>query len=485
MKHPSIRRALLIRGGIGVSLLLCFLFAAVYGLVKHSFFRELDASITQTAALLANQIEYEEDHITYEWEEGLGSNRALTAEGLFQFWDHRTGSIKRSPALRSHDLPKFSGLDGKPLLRNITLPDGNRGRAIGLRVRPFVLPEAKAVMEARGTFIDPEQMPQTLVVAGNAEPLYQTLQMIQRILAVGVFLTLLLGFLMIQRAIRVSLRPIDELAAEMENRAENQLDAPLDLTGKLPSELIPLAKNFDSVLLRVAMVREREKDFIRHAAHELRTPVAGLRATTDLALSMPRKAADYVGHLASCQKTAIELGELVSRLSALSRIGQTSMPVVLESIDAKLVLMECVERFEPLIIQRGLRINCEIPDDHLMLKGDVALLRLIFNNLLDNALSYACPASELRIRAACTGGKASIRISNRMVGTTEDPERFFEPLFRKDQSRNDSGTHLGIGLTLARSAAISMGAGLVARNAEKDWIEFVLSVPAARGPSLA
>ena len=57
MSSPSIRRALLIRGGIGVGMLLCFLFVSVYLLVRHSLFRELDTSITQTAALLANQIE--------------------------------------------------------------------------------------------------------------------------------------------------------------------------------------------------------------------------------------------------------------------------------------------------------------------------------------------------------------------------------------------------------------------------------------------
>lgn len=479
MNHPSIRRALLIRGGIGVGLLLCFLFASVYLLVRHSLFRELDNSITQTAALLANQIEYEENKITYEWEEGLGSNRSLTNEGLFQFWDQRTGAITRSPALGPHDLPEFSGLDGRPLLRNITLPNGNRGRAIGLRAYPFVLPEQKALMEAKGTFTDPKLMPQTLVVAGNAEPLHQTLRAVQRMLAAGVFLTLLLGFMLIHRAIHVSLRPIDELAVEMEERAEHRLDEPLDLTRPLPSELIPLAKNFDSLLSRVAAIRQREKDFIRHAAHELRTPVAGLRAITDLALSKPRNASDYVAHLTSCQKTAVELGDLVGRLSALSRVNQSEAPVDLVSLDATAVLTECIERFEPLWSQQRLRAELALPDRELLVKGDAALLRIIFNNLLDNAASYAKPATDVRIHGALSAGRVEIRMSNMTEDSPGDPERLFEPLFRKETARNDSGAHLGIGLTLAQAAAASMGASLHGRMIGTHQIEFILSMAPA------
>ena len=322
-------------------------------------------------------------------------------------------------------------------------------------------------------------MPQTLVVAGNAEPLHQTLRAVQRILVAGVILTLSLGFVMIYRAIRVSLRPIDELAAEMEERAENRLDAPLDLTRPLPSELIPLAKNFDSLLSRVAAIRQREKDFIRHAAHELRTPVAGLRAVTDLALSKPRNASDYVAHLTSCQKTAIELGDLVGRLSALSRVSQSNSPVVLASLDLKAVLTECLERFEPLWNQQGLHAELALPEENLLVKGDTALLRIIFNNLLDNAASYATPATEVRIHGALNAGRVEIRFSNMTEDSPGDPERLFEPLFRKETSRTDAGAHLGIGLTLAQSAAASMGARLHAQMIGTQQIEFILSMATA------
>jgi signal transduction histidine kinase len=478
MNSPSIQRTLLIRGGLGIGGLMCVVFASVYLLVRHSLYLELDTSITETAALLANQIEYEADAITYEWEEGIGNNLALSSQGLFQFWDQRTGMIKRSPGLHSHDLPKFTGHDGQPLLRNVVLPNGNQGRAIGLRVYPFVLPKAKAEMLAQGTFIDPKSMPQTLVVAGNAEPLHQTLQTVQRIVAAGVSLTFIFGFFIIRGAIRVSLHPIDELAEEMKHRAENQLDTPMDISRRFPAELIPLATNFDFLLSRVATIRQREKDFIRHAAHELRTPVAGLRATTDLALSKSRKAEDYVEYLTSCQKVAIEMGELVKRLSALARIGLANEPVLLTPFDVKAHLSECLARFEPLFAERGLRVASQMPDHPLMVKSDAYLLRIIFNNLLDNALSYARPTSEIQIRAINSVERVEITFSNVTDDLSHNPERFFEPLFRKDSARVKEDAHLGIGLTLASSAANSVGASIVAQKDDNDWIRFVVSLPA-------
>jgi hypothetical protein len=161
MKTPSIRRSLLFRCGIGVGTLLCLLSATIYLLVRHSIYREMDQSITQTAALLANQVELERGNLTFEWQEGLGSNDALTMEGLFQFWDDHTNATTRSPALRSNDLPKFRGDNGSPLVKAILLPNGDRGRAVGLRVYPFVLPEEAERMLSQGQVIDPKGLPHT------------------------------------------------------------------------------------------------------------------------------------------------------------------------------------------------------------------------------------------------------------------------------------------------------------------------------------
>ena len=298
--------------------------------------------------------------------EAVGKLRALAVD--------KTGTITqgttRSAALHSSDLPKFSGIGGEPLFRSISLPDGRRGRAIGLRIYPFVLPDEIETMKALGNVVDPKTMPFTLVVARDAEPIYHTLDRLRWVLSAGALLTLGLGFVIIQRIVSVSLRPIDELTVQMKDRAEHPLDSALIVPGKMPVELTGLARSFDSLLSRVAAIRQRERDFIRHAAHELRTPIAGLRATTELALSQSRTNGEYRDHLNTCQSTATEMGELVKRLSALARIGQGGEAAKLESLDLAGQLSHCVETFRGLFEERSLALSISSPAERILVRGD-------------------------------------------------------------------------------------------------------------------
>lgn len=478
---PSIRRSLLIRCGAGVGTLLIILSAAIYLLVRHSLYREMDQSITQTAALLANQVELENGSVTFEWQEGLGSNDALILEGLFQFWDDRTGEATRSPALQSLNLPKFQGSNGRPLVKDIILPNGHRGRAVGLEVHPFILPDEMDKMRQRGNVIDPKSLPHTLVVARDTEPVNRTLDRLRYVLASGALLTLALGFTLIDHVIRISLRPIDELTRQVRERTEHQLDSALTMPGALPSELTGLADNFDSLLARVATTRQRERDFIQHAAHELRTPIAGLRATTELALSKPRDAASYADYLTTCRKTSEELGELVKRLSALARIGRSSGILVNpEVLDPCQLVEECLPPFRSITANRGIEIVLAASDPDLRFIGDRTLIRIILNNLLDNAACYTPDNGEIRIRCGRSGNRVEITVSNPAEELIDDPQRLFEPLFRRANPIDDQGSHLGIGLTLSLDAANAMGGTLQARKTENGWIEFVFSLSAQR-----
>ncbi|RYD25439.1 MAG: ATP-binding protein, partial [Verrucomicrobiaceae bacterium] len=112
--------------------------------------------------------------------------------------------------------------------------------------------------------------------------------------------------------------------------------------------------------------------------------------------------------------------------------------------------------------------------------ADPTLVRIIINNLMDNAASYSPSPGEVRIRCKTEGDHVQLTMANRSEDLPDNLERLFEPLFRKESSRNDAETHLGIGLTLSLEAATSMGASLRARKTNAGgWIEFILAIPAA------
>ena len=483
MRTSSLRRSLLIRCGTGIGVLLFILSTAIYFLVRQNMFHEVDQAIEQTASLLANQVELENEQITFEWREGLGSNFTLAQEGLFQFWDENTGATTRSPALGATDLPKFRGANGKPLLRSIQLPGGRHGRAIGLRIYPFVLQEEVVRMNQRGRVIDPKSMPYILVVARDTGIVNHTLQELSWVLAGGTVLTLIGGFILIGHVLRTTLKPINDLVSQVQDRAEHQLDRALDLPEALPNEFKVLAESFDTLLGRVAAIRDRERDFTRHAAHELRTPVAVLRATTELALSHAREPEQYRQLLSACHDTAIDLCELINRLSALARIGQTT-PAKIETFDLGEKLHRSVETFANISVDRELTLHIQPAAGPMPVSGDLSLAKIILDNLFDNALCYTEKGGTVSGRFFETRHHFGVSISNPTQSPVENPERWFEPLFRSEPSRQDTGSHLGVGLALSLQAALAMGWTLTARSDQANTVEFVLRAPKAAKSSI-
>lgn len=475
MTSPSIRRALLLRCGIGVGVLLVVLSLVVYNHVQKSLARELSRNVRGMASLLSDQIELENGGIIHEWQEGIRPKAVLPGGELFQFWDETSGISVRSPGMHETDLPRFTGPDGTPEFRSIRLADGSRARALGLRVFPFVLPEEVERMKQRGQVVDPRSFPHTLVVAQSEEPNARTLERLATVLVLGTLCTLGIGFVVVERVVRATLRPIDELASQVANRTEQQLDAALELPGRLPRELVGLATGFDSLLARVAVTRQRERDFIRYAAHELRTPIAGLRATTDLALSRMREAAEYEEHLRTCHRTALQLGELVQRLSSLARTGRPIDASQIEPVDLGQQLHDCLGRFYARARERGLLIEDEVPKSGLVVLGDRPLIRVILSNLLDNAVSYARAGRGIRIRFVRNADWIEMRFINEVEAMPEEPQRLFEPLFRQEASRHDASAHLGIGLTLSLDAARAMGGGMSVESDEaEETLVFIL-----------
>ena len=474
MATHSIRRALLIRCGIGSGLLLTALSLSVYFMVRHGLYEELDQSLRETASILGNQMEFEHGDIVFEWQEGLGTNSEIANRAFFQYWNDTSGVITRSPALGDGDLPKYSGPDGSPAIETIAIAGRAKpARAIGMVIYPYLNTEEVAA----GIPFDPKAYPHTLVVARDLTHVLRTLAYLAGILTTGTILTFIVGMLLIRHSIRNSLAPIDELTTQVHNRTGSQSETAIILPGTMPSELVPLAESFDSLLARVAAIRSREQDFIRHASHELRTPIASLSATIELALSKPRDAEEYARHLQSCATTSHQLNELVKRLSGLARIGQNTSTVKTQPLPVDDAVALSLGNFSQRIADLAMNVLFEKRDKEPVAQADPILLDIILNNLIDNAISYSASGSTIWIETVCKDS-IEITVTNPSTDLPEDLGRLFEPLFRRDLSRQEtSSSHLGIGLTLSSEAASAMGGSLTAARVEPGLVRFTLSMP--------
>jgi len=222
------------------------------------------------------------------------------------------------------------------------------------------------------------------------------------------------------------------------------------------------------------LARERSQ-FAAAAAHELRTPLAGLQLYGDMladGLGDPAKTRDYARRMS---EDAARLGRVVSNMLGFSQLERGNL-----SVDARMgrlgeVLHELAERMKPAVARTGAALDVDIsPDLHARFDRD-ALVRIV-GNLLDNAEKYARSAEDRTIRfaAADRGDVVEVSIEDRGPGIAAST-RLFRP-FSRGPGMGDGPDGLGLGLALSQSLARAMGGELAYKPRDGGGATFVLQL---------
>ena len=225
------------------------------------------------------------------------------------------------------------------------------------------------------------------------------------------------------------------------------------------------------------LARERSQ-FAAAAAHELRTPLAGLQLYGDMladGLGDPQKTRDYARRMS---EEASRLGRVVSNVLGFSQLerGNLSVAPTVGALDAE--LRQLAERAEPALDRAGAALALDVPPE-LTARFDRDALARIVGNLLDNAEKYGREAEDRTIElvARAAGGDVEIVISDHGPGVTDQvrPE-LFRPFTRGVSADGPAG--LGLGLALSQSLARAMGGELAYRPGPGGGAAFVLRLPA-------
>ncbi|MBL9015256.1 MAG: hypothetical protein JNL83_13820 [Myxococcales bacterium] len=227
------------------------------------------------------------------------------------------------------------------------------------------------------------------------------------------------------------------------------------------------------------LARERSQ-FAAAAAHELRTPLAGLQLYGDMladGLGDPQKQRDYAKRMS---EEASRLGRVVSNVLGFSQLerGNLSVDPTVASLDTELRAL--CERAEPALDRAGAALALEVTPD-LSAKFDRDALARIVGNLLDNAEKYGRDSEDRTIElAARPAGDDSVEIviSDHGPGIAEAVKtKLFTPFKRGVAADGPAG--LGLGLALSQSLARAMGGDLTYRPADGGGASFVLRLPRA------
>ncbi|MFI6514329.1 sensor histidine kinase [Spirillospora sp. NPDC050679] len=289
-----------------------------------------------------------------------------------------------------------------------------------------------------------------VVYAGKRMPSYLVTGLLEVLLAAAVLLLSALAAWITWRIVGRTLRPVEQIRAQLAEISGS------DLSRRVPQpagqdEIALLARTANQTLDRLERAVAQQRRFASDASHELRTPIAGLRANLEDAAMHPHDT-DLPEVVRSALRDTDRLESIVTDLLLLARLG-TGGSAAQEDLDLAALARGEVERrkedgralMEPAgpVPVRGVRMQ---------------LVRLL-NNLLDNAERYADGAVTVEVRRS--GGEVLLTVTDDGTGIpAADRERIFERFTRLDTARSRGAGGTGLGLAIAREIANTHGGSL-------------------------
>lgn len=460
MKHPSLRLRLMVGTGLLVAAMLFSANLLIYRSFEHTLSGEIEKQLLQSSSILGKSAELEATSLDYEWQEAMASQNAPEITGLFQFWDLSNGITTRSPDLGEKNLPFFHGKLNETVVRDIVLQDGSRARAVGLLHLPFTDETAIAEAAAMGKTLRPEDHPQVLVCVQETESMFSRLRELKALLIKATCATLLGIWGAIFLIASWCFRPISQFSSGLLDRTETEHPAANEIPPNLPSELVSLATAFNTTLDRVERSRAREKEFALHAAHELRTPVAGILVTLEQAIARPRDSRDLTERIGEALKITSGMRITLDSLMRLARLRGGLEKSSVSSFNPMEIIHELADRSQTILTGRHLALSMDAPPAIAPLENDAGLFRILVSNLMDNAVTYAPEQSAVALRISDSRERLIFQISNACGDLrATDLGRLFQPFQRGEVTNEDEG-HAGLGLSLAKEAARILGGEL-------------------------
>ena len=426
--------------------------ATLHLLARSYLQRRFDAAMAEKLSAIARALEYEDGRVDLEFENVDMSEFAAPGAGGYLQIARGDRALYRSPSLAGRDLRR----DGRIALDGPVRWMHQRVRARG----------------DRGPALD-------LFIARDAGQIGATLRALTLgMLAVGAG-TLLLLAAALRWAVTSGLRPVGAFSAAIGGIDVDGLDRPVH-EADLPNELQPIARQFNAMLARLASAFARERRFAADVAHELRTPLAALRAEIDVTRARPRTGEAYAASLDRLSDVTAQMQAMVESLLQLAAIEAGRQPAATR----RLAVDEQLDRaWAAAVTGRPDPLPFDVRrtlDPAAAVTCDPSLLSTVLQNVLHNAASYVDDGGTVTLTSRAEGDRVHVRVANTgSAVAAADVPRVFERLWRGDPSRTQSGMHFGLGLALARRAAEAMGGTIRAESEAGGVFAIDLDLPAA------
>lgn len=466
----SLRLQLLLGTALGTTAVLLVSCAVLYALISRTLRAEFDESLAARARFLTALAEHDEDGLEFELTEAsLPEFEPSDHAEYYQVWLPDGVVFACSPSLLDGHLDRIAGTPGDPAFQTVTLPDGRPGRIVGMTFVPRQESEdgqPRLPMEV------------TLVVGRETLGLQATLARVRALLIGVCLVAVALSSSVLTWVVRRSLKPVDRLSKQIADIGEDDLSARIGAAG-VPKEMSPVVERLNDLLARLNAAFQRERRFTGDVAHELRTPLAGLRSMLELALSRDRTPEAYRKVLGDCLAINHEMQRMVENLLHLARADAGQLEVRREAVDISTVIRECWKPLREKAHARELTVEWRLDESHTI-ETDRDKLRLVLQNILDNAVTHANDSGNIGISMTGENGIVALTVGNTGSSLSAgDVQHVFDRFWRGDSSYPVSEGHYGLGLPLCKVVVEQLGGSIQASTSGDGVFAITIRLPRA------
>ena len=249
-----------------------------------------------------------------------------------------------------------------------------------------------------------------------------------------------------------SIRPIEKVIATAEKMTQTNLSQRIGLPYH-HDELYRLASTINALLDRMQDAFQREKQFTADASHELKTPLAVVKGTLEVLVRKPREKEHYETKIQFCLTELNRMAQLIDQLLMLARYESSKIKQHREKVSLHLAIESVTGRLHPIALEKGIDVEVRSNEKSPVI-ADPAMLEVILENILSNAIKYSPAGSGITITVEQKEKNIMCNITDQGIGIPEEKlHAVFERFYRVDESRNSETGGFGLGLSIVKRLA--------------------------------
>jgi signal transduction histidine kinase len=315
---------------------------------------------------------------------------------------------------------------------------------------------------------------------GSSMSLYNDdLDLIDRLVTGAVVMILVVAPLCGYWLAGIATRDLEAMTAKASSLRPTQLNERLPYRG-VDDEFDRLADTINHLLARIATFVDERRTFLADAAHELRTPIAAIRSSIEVALGSERTRENYRELMEQVLDESESLEILVNQVLLLSEANATVDRAEPERVSLSEVTAKAADMFAGVAESRDIELSSSIAPG-VIVNGIRRHLHQVVSNLLDNAIKYTHEGGRVTLTLSASDGVARLEVADNGVGISpEDLPRVFERFFRADRARQRDDTRgTGLGLSICQSIVEAHDGEITCQSQLGEGTSFTVLLPLA------